>query len=241
MKDQLKSKKILAIIPARGGSKGLPKKNIKILGGKPLIALTIEAALSSGVLNRVIISTEDEEIRDISKKYGGEVLLRPKELAGDGVVLHRVIEHVILHLRKNENYKPDVVVLLQPTSPLRTAEDINQALEIFLSNECESVIGVYEPSHPLHWSFKQGKKHLKAAFGIEHFRKQRQDLPKFYIPNGSIFISTLENLLKYESFYTKKVLPYVMSAEKSVDVNNEVEFMLAELLINKLNECKKNK
>jgi CMP-N-acetylneuraminic acid synthetase len=143
---------VIAIIPARGGSKGIPRKNIRLLAGKPLIAYTIEAAFTSK-MDKVIVSTEDEEIAEISKKYGAEVIERPKGLAKDETPTIDVIFHV-LEILKAKNYNPDIVVLLQPTSPLRNAEDIYNAIKLFLDSDCESVVSVCEVEHPPYWSFE---------------------------------------------------------------------------------------
>jgi len=226
----MKNKKIIAIIPARGGSKELPRKNIRLLGGKPLIAYTIEAALKSKYLDKVIVSTEDEEIAEISKKYSAEVIVRPKHLATDTAKTIDVLFH-ILKVLKEEKYIPDIVVLLQPTSPLRTTDDINKAIEIFLKNKCESVVSIYESERSFYWSFKIEKKYLKPLLGWKYFERRRQDLPKIYIPNGAIFISTPKALNKHKSFNTNKILPLIMPLEKSIDIDNEADFKLLELII----------
>jgi CMP-N-acetylneuraminic acid synthetase len=231
MKNKLKSKKILAIIPARGGSKRLPGKNIKPFFNRPLIAWTIENAKKSKFINKLIVSTDNKNIAEVSKEYGGEVIERPKKFAKDTTLIYEVIEHVTDHLYKNQKYKPDIIILLQPTSPLRTAKDIDRALKLFLKNECESVVSVYESDYPFYWSFKIAYKYLEPIFDKKYLKKRRQDLPKIYIPNGAIFIFTRDNLFKYKSLYSKKVLPYVMPRETSIDIDNEIDFKLAELLI----------
>lgn len=230
------NKKILAIIPARGGSKGIPGKNIKLLCGKPLIVYTIEAALRSKYLDRIIVSTDDEEISRISKKSGAEVIERPAELAQDNTPTYPLVEHVTKHFKKTEQYNPDAVILLQPTSPLRTTDDIDRAIELFLSNKCESVISVFEVGQTVYISLKMVGKFLQPIFSKKFFiQGQRQILPKAYITNGAIFISSLSNLHRYKNFYNKKVLPYIMPLEKSVNIDHKVDFDLAELLIKKNN------
>jgi CMP-N-acetylneuraminic acid synthetase len=225
--------KILAIIPARGGSKGLPKKNIKKFAGSPLISWTIKAAQKSKYLDRIIVSTEDSVISKISRTHGSEIIERPRELANDTSSTYDVIAHVISCLRESEKYKPDIIILLQPTSPLRTTEDIDKALDLFIDNPCESVISVYDSGHSVYWSFQIEKKYLKPVFEGKYFKQRRQDLPEAYIPNGAICITTTANLEKYKSFYSRKILPYIMSAEMSVDIDNDTNFKLAELLIKK--------
>lgn len=231
MAQMIKNPKILAIIPARGGSKGIPKKNIKFLLGKPLINYTIESAQKSRYLDKIVVSTEDREIHQVVEIAGIQVIKRPKELSEDDSSTYSVIEHAINFLQENENYKPDIVLLLQPTSPLRSSKDIDSAIELFLKNKCESVVGVCEFGHPVHTSFQIQNNYLKPIFGKKYLGKRRQDLPIFYVPNGAIFISTPKNLFKYKSFYCKKVLPYIMPIEKSIDIDNDINFKLAELLI----------
>ena len=230
----MKGEKImgLAIIPARGGSKGIPKKNIRLLAGKPLIAYTIEAALKSKYIDKVVASTEDEEIAEVSRKYGAEVIKRPEELARAESPTIDAIFHA-LEVLKTENYTPDIVILLQPTSPLRNAKDIDNAVELFLDSDCGSVVSVCEVEHSPYWSFKIEKGHLKTLFEEEYGRMRRQDLPKVYSPNGAIYVSTPEILHNYKDFYCNYIIPYIMPIERSVDIDNEVDFMLAELLVKK--------
>jgi len=236
----LKNKKILAIIPARGGSRRLPGKNIRKLLGKPLIVWTIEQAKKSKYIDKLIVSTDDKAIAEISKKYGAEVIKRPKILAIDRAKTIDVIFHLLSVLKK-EKYDPEIIVLLQPTSPLRTVKDIDNAIELFLKNKCESVISIYESGHSPYWSFKIGKKYLEPIFSRKYLKQMRQDLPRAYIPNGAIYISRPKVLLKYKSFYCKKILPYIMPAVRSIDIDNETDFKLAELLLKKQNEKNKNK
>ena len=223
---------IVAIIPARGGSKGIPRKNIKQLFGKPLIVWTIEHAKKSRYIGRITVSTEDKEIAEISKKCGAEVIERPEELAKDETPTIDVIFHV-LEVIKAENFEPGLVVLLQPTSPLRNAQDIDNAIELFLKNDCESVVSVCEVEHSLYWSFEIENRYLKPIFGGKYLNMRRQDLSKVYTPNGAIYVSTPEILRKYKSFYCSKTIPYIMPPERSVDIDNEIDFMLAELLMRK--------
>ena len=225
----IETERIMAIIPARGGSKGIPKKNIKPLLGKPLISYSIEHAKKSEYINKVIVSTEDKEIAEISKEYGAEVIERPEELAKDETPTIEVIFHV-LKVLKAKNYTPDIVILLQPTSPLRTAEDIDKAVELFLNSGCESVVSVCEVEHSPYWCFEIEEGYLKSLFGDEYLRRRRQDLEKVYVPNGAMYISTPKNLRKYKGFYCLRTIPYIMPPERSIDIDNEVDFMLAELL-----------
>ena len=223
--------KIVAIIPARGGSKGIPRKNIRLLAGKPLIAYSIEAALNSKYINRIIISTEDKEIADISRKYGAEVIERPEELAKDNSQTIDVVKHVLENLKKNESYTPDIIALLQPTSPLRTKEDIDNGIELFVNNKCGSVISVCEAIHPVYWTFII-EKYLKPIFNWKYFlNKRRQDLPKTYILNGAVYITSFDNLYKYNSFFNRKIIPYIMQSKNSIDIDEKVDFEFVEFLL----------
>ena len=229
-------KRILAIVPARGGSKGIPRKNIKFLAGKPLIAYTIRVALESKYLDgKVFVSTEDKEIAKISKKYGAKIVKRPQKLATDNISSIDVVLHALKFLKKEEG-EPDIAILLNPTSPLRTATDIDKEIELFLRNKCESVIGVCE-SESSYWALKIKKGFLIPVFGKKYFETRRQDLPKVYIPNGVIFISTPKILNKYKTFYTNKILPFIMPLERSVDIDNEIDFKLVETIIKNQNEA----
>ena len=225
-------KKILALIPARGGSKGLPRKNIKPLLGKPLIAWTVEQAKNSKYIDKVVVSTDDEEIAEISKKYGAEVpFLRPKELARDDSPTIDAIIHAINWFEERGEFF-DILILLQPTSPLRTTEDIDNAIELFLNNkDALSLISVKENEHPPFWSLEIENKFLKPLFGEEYFKKRRQELPKSYMPNGAIFISYVDILKKYKTFYTPKTIAYIMPPERSIDIDNEFDFLLAEFIL----------
>lgn len=222
---------IIAIIPARGESRTVPRKNIRLLNGKPLIFYTLEEARKSKHIGRIIVSTEDDDIAEIAKNCGAEVITRPEELATDEAKTIDVIFHV-LNALKEEGYTSDIVVLLQPTSPLRTVNDIDRAIELFLGSDGESVVGVSE-FNSAYWSFKIEKGHLKPLFDKRYLRTMRQDLDKVYIPNGAIYISTPQMLYKYESFYCDRTVPYIMPAERSIDIDTEVDFMLAELLMKK--------
>jgi len=226
--------KVIAIIPARGGSKGIPKKNIKILSGEPLIAYTIKDALKSDKISRVIVSTDDDEVSKISREYGSEVIKRPKNLARDDSSVIEAIFHVINELQI-KNDKNSIIILLQPTSPLRTVEDINNSIDIYMNSEpCQSVISVFETTHPPFWSLKIINGYLKPLFGIEMYERRRQDFEKVYIPNGAIYLINIDTLIKFKTFNCKYTVPYIMPKEKSIDIDDEIDFMLAELLMEKL-------
>ncbi|MAF43259.1 MAG: acylneuraminate cytidylyltransferase [Parcubacteria group bacterium] len=229
------NKKIIAIIPARGGSKTVPKKNIKLLAGKPLIAYTIEEAKKSKYLDRIIVSTQDKEIANVSEKYGAEVIKRPEHLAGDTSKTIDALLHVVRVLIRKK-YFPEIAVELQPTSPLRQVKDIDEAIEFFFKNKSDSVTvaSVCEEVFNPYLALKIEKKSLKPVFGWEYFSKRKQDLPKVYFPNGAIHIFTPKFLFKNKSVYRQKVLPYIMPSERSIDIDQESDFLLAETYLNKL-------
>jgi len=230
----LKNKKILALIPARGGSKRIQRKNVKDLAGKPLIAYMIGAALKSKYLPRVIVTTENKEIAEIAKRQGVEIIKRPKRLATDKAKSIDVVLHA-LNVLEIKGYKPDIVVWLQPTSPLTTHKDIDKAIEICIKNRYQSVCSVCEAEPSPYWCLKLEKKHLRPFLGKKYLITQGQDLPKIYLHNGAIFISTPKTIKKYKNFYASKILPYIMPKEKSVDVNEPIDFLLAGLLLKKNN------
>ena len=228
-------KKILAIIPARGGSKKLPGKNIKLMAGKPLIAHTIISALESKYIDKTIVSTDSKEIDEVSKRYGAEVIQRPEHIATDNAKMTNVILHTLEVLEK-EKYLPEIVILLQPTSPLRTVSDIDKAIESFLKNKvhCELVMSVCQIKSSAFWALKMEGNYLKSLFGYNYLAEENQELPKVYIPNGAIYVIMPEIIKKYQAVHSSKILPYFMSKEKSIDIDDEFDFKLAESkIINK--------
>ena len=222
---------ILAIIPARLGSKRIPKKNIRMLCGKPLIVYTIDAVKNSNQVTRFVVSTEDEGIAQISQSSGAEVIMRPSELARDESSTEDVIINVLEQLRNKEQYIPDLIILLQPTSPLRTTEDIDNAIHTFLTSSGDSLVSVTEYDHTPYWAFRIEKEVLKPEF-THGSLKRSQDVPKLYRPNGSIFITRVDTFLKKRSFYTNQIIPFVMPRERSIDIDDEFDFSFAEFLFN---------
>lgn len=221
----------LAIIPARSGSKGLINKNIRKLNGKPLIAYTIEAAINSRIFSDIIVSTDSQEYADIAVKYGAKVpFLRPKELGADNTGSNDVVEDVLLKMKKMgkeyENF-----MLLQPTSPLRDDKDILDAFNTFISKDAKSVISMCECEHsPL--LFKQlGEDKCLDGFLSNIEKLRRQDLECYYRLNGAIYISKVDYFLKYKDFYKEKCYAYIMSKEKSVDIDDILDFKFAEFLL----------
>lgn len=219
-----------AIIPARGGSKGVFRKNVRQLNGKPLLSYTIHAAHQSRYVDRVFVSTEDNEIAATAEEYGAEVIDRPSELAQDDTGTREVVIHA-LDCMQQRGYSPDVLVLLQATSPLRTGEDIDHALEIFFSSNCDSVVSVAKATHSPLWAFTVKKEYISPLFPEEIKKNRRQDLGETVIPNGAIYVIKPAVLLARNAFITDRTVPYIMPKEKSIDIDTEVDLLLAEILL----------
>jgi CMP-N,N'-diacetyllegionaminic acid synthase len=215
------TKRILSIIPARGGSKGLPRKNIIDLAGKPLIAWTIEASLNSEYISKTIVSSDDDEILNISKKYNADIIKRPDELALDTTAIEPVIKHVVEEL-KIENLEYDYLVLLQPTSPLRYAKDIDNAFDMLFKNNATALISVCEIDNKILKAFKQNKDtFIEGISNNKYPFMRRQDLPKIYLSNGSIYIIKIDEFLINNSFHTNKTISYIMNEIKSIDIDTQ--------------------
>lgn len=230
----INNKKILAVIPARGGSKGVPRKNIKPLEGKPLIAWTIEEAKKSKYIDRLVLSSEDQEIIEVAKSYGCKVpFVRPAELAQDDTP---GIDPVLHALEQLPGY--DIVVLLQPTSPLRTVQDIDGGLDFFEKHQASSCVSVSEVSKSPYWMYKlDDNLVLQRLLEKDQMITRRQDLPKVYVPNGALYAIKVDYLVNYKSFYTHGTLGFVMPRERSYDIDDEMDFIVCETLLErKLNE-----
>lgn len=224
-----KDKTFLAIIPARGGSKRLPRKNVLDLAGKPLIAWTIEAALKSKYICKVIVTSDDEEILEISMQFGAETIKRPEELASDTATTFDAIKHTIDNLKAY-----DYIVLLQPTSPLRTEYHIDEAIELLFKKQSDAVISVCEMEHSPLWSNTLPEDGSMGQFLREEIKNKRsQDLEKYYRLNGAIYICKTNKLLDEKSFMLKEnIFAYKMDRKSSVDIDEEIDFKFVECLIN---------
>lgn len=227
----------LAIIPARGGSKRLPRKNLLSLGGKPLIAWTIEAALKSSELSKVIVSTEDQEIAQVAKSFGAEVpFVRSNDLASD---TSTNIDVVLDILSKIDGYK--YVVLLQPTSPMRTSVHIDQAIQLFRKKKASSVTSVCKVDRPAGLSNSlPDDDRMDDFIGEGALKKRGPEIPLRYRINGAIYIADAAGvILKHRSFYSaKNSYAYRMDAESSIDIDTKFDFLLAETLIKYLEAFK---
>ncbi|OGX34837.1 MAG: CMP-N-acetlyneuraminic acid synthetase [Omnitrophica WOR_2 bacterium RIFCSPLOWO2_02_FULL_50_19] len=226
-----KGKTILALIPARGGSKGVPRKNIRRFFGKPLIAWAIKGARNSKYVDRVVVSTDDKEIAAVSRRFLAETpFLRVKRLATSRAKGIDVVLDAIDRLeRRGERY--DLVILLQPTSPLRVSKDIDQAIEFFFEKKAKSVISVCRMEHNPRWSNilpKDGcmKDFIPGAI----MNKVRQEFPVYYRLTGAIFLASADYLKVHKTFYGKNAYAYIMPQGRSVDIDNEIDFAFAEYL-----------
>ncbi|MCT7570611.1 acylneuraminate cytidylyltransferase family protein [Aliarcobacter butzleri] len=212
--------KIVSIIPARGGSKGLPGKNIIDLAGKPLIAWTIEASLKSKYITKTIVSSDDNNILEISKKFGVETIKRPNELALDTTPTEPVIEHVLKSLENIEQY--DYLILLQPTSPLRDEKDIDSAIKLLIQKKVSALISTKEIDNKILKAFKNNENgYLEGIANNEYPFMRRQDLPKTFMPNGAIYIIDIKEFLKTKTLFTDKTISFEMSEEKSFDIDTK--------------------
>jgi len=225
------NKEILAIIPARGGSKGLKRKNILDFMGKPLIAHTIEQAKNSKYISRIIVSTEDEGIAAISKEYGAEIpFMRPNELASDSSSANDVIEYTVKELEKREGYKPDLICLLQCTSPLRTSEDIDNTINKLFSTNSDSAVSITEAKSNPYWTNILVDDKLQYFIEKGKEIKRRQDLPKIYELNGAVYVVKTNAFLKEKTLETQNITGYIMKEENSIDIDNIIDFKIAEII-----------
>ena len=224
---------MLAIVPARGGSKGLPGKNLKNLDNKPLIAHTIESALQSNEISRVVISTDDKNIADVAKAYGADVpFMRPAYLATDNSLAIDTYKYTVDKLINDENAEIVDYIVLLPTSPLRTEKDISNSVEIFRKKNADSVISVSKEEKPISW-FKE-LDHDGKIIEKNLSLKNRQDEIDYYCPNGSIYIFR-KKLIDEGKYYSSKTYAYVMPKSRSVDIDDELDFAFAEFLLKNSN------
>lgn len=227
--------KILGLIPARGGSKGVPRKNIKLLAGKPLIQYSIEAGLACQEIDELIVSTEDEEIAAISKRIGAKVpFLRPAELAADHSPTIDSIIHA-LAFYEAQNIFFDAVCLLQPTCPFRTATDILHSINIFKKDLPDSLISVQEVPAKFnpHWTFEAvpNTNFLKIATGEQQIIPRRQELPKAYYRDGAIYITSRDILMKQRSLYGERIAYFSLKNDQHVNIDTLADWEEAEQLM----------
>lgn len=223
--------KVLAIIPARSGSKGIKNKNIKELNEKPLISYTIEVARESEIFEDIVVSTDSEKYAEISKEYGAIVpFLREEKLSSDTASSLDMILDVLEKMEKlGKRY--ETLVLLQPTSPLRTVENLKEAYNLYLKNKANAVVSVCEMEHSPLWSNILPIDNKMDGFLKKIGNKNRQQLEKYYRINGAIYIANIEYFKRYKDFYYKNSYAYIMSRENSIDIDEEIDFKIAEFLM----------
>jgi CMP-N-acetylneuraminic acid synthetase len=228
--------RVLGIIPARGGSKSIPGKNIRPLGGKPLVSYMIKAALKSKI-DRVIVSTDDEKIAAVAKEYDAEVpFMRPKELATDTASSLSVLLHALRHVEEKERWRPDAVAFLQPTAPFCTWKHINAALEMLSNSDVDSVVGVCESEfHPYYMYKKDDKNNLEEIIKVKNKPLRRQDVPPIFRLTDAPIVSRRRYYDKVTAcspcFNPKSMKCLVMDRISAINIDDEFDFLLAELVI----------
>lgn len=225
-----KNKRFISIIPARGGSKRLPNKNILDLAGKPLISWSIECSIGSKYIDDTFVTSDNEAILNIAKEYKVRNGKRPEELASDMAKTIDVIFYVLQHLKE----KFDYMVLLQPTSPLRTSKHIDEAIELLMEKNADAIISVGEMEHSPLWSSTLDETNSMESFFDESVNKRSQDLPTYYRLNGAIYICDIKKMIEAKTHFLKKnIYAYKMSREASIDIDEAIDFKFAELLFDK--------
>lgn len=226
---------ILAVITARGGSKRLPGKNIRALGGKPLLAWTVLAAREcTAPLHAVVLSTDDEKTAEVGRQFGADVpFMRPAELATDTAGSLEVVQHAVRFIEARDKVTMDWVLLLQPTSPLRTAADIDAAVKLADASKCDSVISVTEmPVHPVFAKRIDAGGCLQPFGAVVPENLRRQDAkPEAYAYNGAIYLTRRSTLMEENSFYGARIFPYIIPTERAIDIDTMHDFTLAEVLM----------
>lgn len=223
----IQNQSVLAVIPARGGSRGVPRKNLRILHGKPLIAWTIEAALHSKYVDRVVVSSDDAEIMAVAKKCGAVIpLQRPAALAADATPAIDAILHAVDHQPPYQ-----LIVKLQPTSPLRSGRDIDESLEHMLELEADSVVSVCVAKHHPNWLKKVNDDGFLEAYSSEPLVSNRQQLPTVLALNGAIYSGKRDSLLRERSFHGDRCVGYLMDAMSSIDIDSELDFVVCEAIL----------
>ncbi|MEM7086962.1 MAG: acylneuraminate cytidylyltransferase family protein [Bacteroidota bacterium] len=228
--------KILGLIPARGGSKGIPNKNRKELGGKPLLQYTIEAALGAKLLDAVVFSSEDTTLMNLAEQMGATVAFqRPQHLASDTAGSLEVVQHALETLAERGNHY-DAVCLLQVTTPFRTSEDIDTAISTFKSGGADSLISVQKVPHQFnpHWVFEATNDYLRIATGETEIIKRRQDLPDAFIRDGAIYLTKSEVIMKQNSFFGTTISHMQLDEERAVNIDTPEDWTKAEEIYKKL-------
>ena len=228
------NKSILCVILARGGSKGVPDKNIKKLNGRPLIYYTIKSIQEAGIYDRIILSTDSPMIADVAKKYGVEVpFMRPDYLASDTSIAQDAIEHALKWVEDNDKVY-DYVQYIFPTAPLRTSEDLLKGIDILFDKNADMVISVCKTDHPAQWMNTLPSDYsLKGFVKKEYRQKNNQVLPDTYRLNGSIYVGRWDIFYNKMDWFEQNIVAYIMPRERSIDIDTELDFNLAEMLMKK--------
>lgn len=225
---------IIAMIPARAGSKGIKNKNMQQVGNKPLICHTIDAAKSSKMLSRSILSTDSQEMAEIALQQGIEVpFFRPEHLSNDTTCMVDVMIHCVEWLKEKENYRTDLLVTLYPTSPFRTGDDIDKAIQLFLQSDADCLVSVSAQKHHPFWTLQLDEnKRLFHYFGKENLFYRRQDMPATFDQNGAIYIVPPENIPRLDKrSMTDDTLAFIMDGKSSLNIDDEMDFLLANALV----------
>ncbi|AXH13456.1 acylneuraminate cytidylyltransferase family protein [Halarcobacter bivalviorum] len=227
----MNKKSFLSIIPARGGSKRLPRKNILKILDKPLIAYSIEAGLNSKYIDKLIVSSDDDEILSISKDYGAEIIKRPANLAEDTTTTFDTLKHVVENISEEYEY----IVLLQATSPLRKSSHIDEAIKLLEEKKADAIISVCEMEHSPLWSNTlPSDNNMKLFLKDEIKNKRSQDLEKYYRLNGAIYICRTDKFLENKGFFLEEnIYAYIMDRKDSIDIDEEIDFIIASEFIKK--------
>jgi CMP-N-acetylneuraminic acid synthetase len=226
-----KQKKVLALVPARGGSKGVPNKNLRTIGGKPLVAYTIDAAVGSKFIDRVYVSSDEDAILKIARAMGVDTLKRSKVASSDTATANMVVFDFISQLPQSEVIDDPIIVYLQPTSPLRTASHIDGAFcEMELANVLQCISVVELKKSPYKSFVLSNESMLKSLFDEEFTSANRQTLPTAYYPNGAIYIFLLSEFIKNGNFPSNGSLPFIMTENESIDIDTEDDFVMMEKL-----------
>ena len=235
----MSSNSVLMVVTARGGSKSVPRKNLARVGNRPLMWWTIKAALGSKYCSRLVVSTDDGEIARAGSQMGAEVpFLRPAELAQDDTPGSAPALHATRWLDEHQGYQPDFVMLLQPTSPFRTTEDIDAAVELALNTGADAVVSVTPTHHHPYWLKRLDESGRMSDFmALEHPAEGRQTLPKLYALNGAIYLARREVLLEDESFYKRRTYGYPMPPERSLDIDTAWDLHVADLVLRETAGC----
>ena len=219
---------VISIIPARGGSTGIHMKNLIKLDNKPLLYYSVTASLKSKLVNRTVVSTDNDKIADYALSLGAEVVIRPKKISGNRIGISPAIFHVIDHFKKHENFKPDVVITLQNTSPFRNSQHIDRAFSVFKKGNYDSVISGFKSKFLL-WQ-KKGKNVTPINYNPLK-RPRRQEIKKYFIENGAVYVTKYSSLKKFNSYVCGKVGLYEMPQHLSLEIDSYFDLFLAQQIL----------